>query len=87
MQKKKTKFGSDTKTVSACGIIVPVEWDTEGKPTRVAISTNDEHEYVIDKRSKQGRKMMNLLQKQVCLEGILNNRDTIMIRKYECIED
>ena len=84
---KKSNSDSKSTRVSANGIIVPVEWDTEGKPTRVAISTNDEHEYVIDKRSKQGRKMMNLLRKKVYLEGILNKRATIVIRKYECIED
>ena len=86
MRKKKT-FGSEAKTVSATGIIVPVEWDTDGNPIRVAISTNDEHEYVIDRRSKKGNEMLKLLRKQVQVEGILNDKGSIIVKRYACIDN
>ncbi|HIJ56217.1 MAG TPA: hypothetical protein HPQ03_08825 [Deltaproteobacteria bacterium] len=85
MRKKKT-FGSEIKTVSASGIIVPVEWDTQGNPTRMALSTDDEHEYVIDRRSKKGNEMAKLLRAQVQVEGILNEKGSIIVKRYECID-
>ena len=82
MQKKEPKLYPKNRSISAIGIIVPVEWDVEGNPIRVALSTNDEAEYLIDRRSGKGREVAKLLREQVQVEGILNEEGTIIIKCY-----
>jgi len=87
LQTKKQKSYPENKSITAIGIIVPVEWDVQGNPVRTALSTNDEHEYVIDRRSGKGREMSKLLQEQVQVEGILNEKGAIIVKRYACIDN
>ena len=63
-----------------------MEWDVDGNPVRVALSTNDENEYVIDKRSGKGREIAKLFRAQVRVLGILNEKGSIIVKQYECID-
>ncbi len=66
------------------GIIIPVNWDEKGNVIAVAISTFDEDEYLVDKQGK-GQKMLELLQEQVEIRGVLRNEDgkkIITVKKY-----
>ena len=76
----------NNKSITAIGIIIPVEWDIQGNPVRVALSTNDEHEYVIDRRSRKGREIAKLVREQVKIVGILNDKGSISVKHYECID-
>lgn len=87
MRRKKPKLYPKNRSITVIGIIVPVEWDAEGIPTRVALSTDDEHEYVIDRRSKKGNEMAKLLREQVQVEGILNDKGSIIVKRYACIDN
>lgn len=87
MRTKEPKSYPKNRSITVIGIIVPVEWDTEGNPTRMALSTDDEHEYVIDRRSKKGNEMAKLLREQVQVEGILNEKGSIIVKRYACIDN
>ena len=61
-------------------------WDVQGNPTRVALSTNDENVFPIDKRSEKGKQLGDLVRKWVCVEGVLTPKGTIIVNRYECID-
>ena len=86
MRTKELKSSPKNRFITAIGIIVPVEWDIQGNPIRAALSTNDEHEFLIDRRSGKGREMSMLLREQVQVEGILNDNGSIIVKHYKCID-
>ena len=86
MRTKEIKSYPKNRSITAIGIIIPVEWDVQGNPVRVALSTNDEHEYVIDRRSRKGREIAKLVREQVRIVGNLNEKGSIIVKQYECID-
>ena len=72
------------------GIILPLRWDEQGKPARIAIHTDDRKEYQID-FSGAGKELLNLTYKKVAIQGKLkeqlNGRAILMVRKYQIIND
>ncbi len=76
----------NNKSITAIGIIIPVEWDVQRNPVRVALSTNNENEYMIDRRSRKGREIAKLVRAQVKIEGILNEKGSIIVKHYEPID-
>ncbi len=87
LRTKKPKSYPNNRPISATGIIVPVKWDVEGNPIQVALSTNDEQVYVIDRRSGKGREIAKLLQTQVSVDAILNDRNTIIVKHYAFVDN
>ena len=73
-------------SITAIGIIIPVEWDVQGNPIRVALSTDDEQEYIIDRRSGKGREIAKRLRELVRVVGILNAKGSIIVKQYEWID-
>jgi hypothetical protein len=55
------------------GIIVPVKWDKKGRPVRIAISTNEEEEYLI-RSDKKGSELYPHMRRHVEVSGFV--RDT-----------
>ena len=51
-----------------CGIVLPTEWDTNGRVMRISINTHDESEYIID-YSGQGKELINHLKEMIEIEG------------------
>lgn len=86
MQPKEPKSYPKNKLITAVGIILPVAWNVQGNPIRVALSTNDEQEYVIDRRSRKGREVAKLLREQVQIEGVLNDKGSIIVKHYKHID-
>ena len=86
MSNKQSKSCSENRSITAVGIIVPVAWDNEGNPIQVALSGNDEHEYVIDTRSKKGREAAGLLKEHVQIEGILTDNGSIIVKRYKWMD-
>ena len=86
MRTKGLKSYPEDRSITAMGIVIPVQWDVQGNPIRMALSTVDEHEYIIDRRSRLGREVANLLRKQVKVLGILNEKGSITVKHFECID-
>ena len=62
------------RLITIKGIVIPVDWDKEGKVVAAAISTHDEDEYLIDNNHK-GRELLDLLQEEVQVTGIMREVD------------
>ena len=75
----------------ALGIIVPTEWDLNGKPSVWAISTYDENLYRIDTRTEEGRLLGSLLGRKIRIFGFLGSagdgHQNIMVEKYIVLDD
>ncbi len=74
------------KAVTVTGIIVPVEWNENGNPVVIAISSHDEQEFIIDNRNKKGKKLEKSLRQNVKVIGKLGksikNRKVITVVDY-----
>ena len=85
------KASSKNKSVTVMGIVVPVDWDEVGNPVVVAISTQNEQEFIIDDQNKIGKKMKGLLRQKIKVTGVLKetiqNQKKIRVRSYVCLED
>lgn len=63
----KTKRSPEPITIH--GLVVPAEWDDNGRPKALSIATFDEEEYVVDKEA--GDRLLDALGKEVLMRGIL----------------
>ena len=88
MHIKKHKKTSGPPTIT--GIVLPSRWNEKGKPARIAIHTDDQHEYEID-FSGAGKELLNLAYKKVIVQGKLrqqlSGRESLSVRQYQVIED
>ncbi len=70
------------------GVVVPTDWDEQGNVIALAISSNDEKEYIVDKKGK-GKELLGLIRKEVEVRGVVseeNNRKVIKVSKYNLAE-
>jgi hypothetical protein len=85
MTKDKTK----KEQITAIGIVVPVEWDENGRPSAHAISSYDEEEYLIDIRTETGKRLSGVDRQKIRATGTLGtrikNRRMITINSYEIL--
>ena len=76
--------------VTLSGVITAADWDEEGRVVNVMIAATDESDYIIGRNDK-GRKLLNLIQKQVQVTGIIGEDDfgrkMIMVTKYQVIRE
>jgi hypothetical protein len=66
------------------GVIIPADWDRDGRITQVAISTHDEDEYLVRRRAK-GTELVRFLQKEVEFNGwtaLDQGKKTILVKDY-----
>jgi hypothetical protein len=66
------------------GVIIPADWDQDGRIIAVSIFTHDEEEYVVRKRAK-GTELVWFLQKEVEATGwaeVDEGKKMITIRDY-----
>ena len=88
MHTKKHKKKSGPSPIT--GIILPSRWNEKGKPARIAIHTDDRHEYEID-FSGAGKELLNLAYKKVVVQGKLrqqlSGRESLSVRQYQVIKD
>ncbi len=69
------------------GLIVPVDWDENGRVTAVAISDFYEEEYLIDRKDK-GEELKDLVRQEVRLKGVVRQskgRKMITVWDYSLI--
>jgi hypothetical protein len=85
---KKNKKTSGPSPIT--GIILPSRWNENGRAARIALHTDDQHEYEID-FSGAGKELLNLAYKRVVVQGKLreqlSGRATLSVRQYQVIED
>lgn len=69
------------------GVVIPVEWDENGKPSAYALSTYEENEYLIDVRTDLGKEISAIEKQKISVTGTLGrmvkNRRVISITSYE----
>ena len=86
IKKQKNKFSPPP----ILGIILPLRWNKEGKPSRIAIHTDDQKEYQID-FGGAGKELLNLTHKRVAVQGKLrqqlNGQEILSVRQYQIIND
>jgi len=66
------------------GIIIPADWDEKGRVVTVAVSGQNEQEYLIDKDYK-GRELMHYIEEEVEVRGIATeakDKKMITVQKY-----
>ncbi len=63
---KKTK-----STITVLGIVVPVDWDREGRALSFAVSTYEEQEYLIDITSPPGMALTTMPQQKIKITGTI----------------
>ena len=70
------------------GVIIPMDWDEHGNVVALAISSNDEKEYMVDKKGK-GKELLSLIRKEVEVRGVITEADQkkiIRVSKYSLAE-
>jgi hypothetical protein len=66
------------------GVVIPMDWDEQGNVVRIAISSHDEKEYLVDKEGK-GYELLALIRKEVEVGGEIKEEDrrkVIRVKKY-----
>jgi hypothetical protein len=74
-----------TKLTTLRGLVIPVAWDEKGNVTDLAVSTDNEEEYLIE-RSGKGEDLFHFVREEVEVKGILktdDNRKVINVRTYK----
>ena len=65
-------------------MVIPTDWDEQGNVVALAISSNDEKEYLVDKKGK-GKELLGLIRKEVEVRGVVieeDQRKIIRVSRY-----
>ena len=83
---RKESKGIVNKLTTVRGIVIPVDWDTEGNALAVAISSPDEQEYVIVLDEK-GKELLQFIRHEIEVKCIfrkaIKNRKIITVKSYK----
>ena len=77
-------WNHENRLTTITGVIIPADWDQDGRITGVAISTHDEDEYLVQGRAK-GTELVRLLRKEVEVTGwaeLDQGKKTITVKDY-----
>jgi hypothetical protein len=66
------------ETTTIRGIVIPAAWDEKGNVISVAIATYHEEKYLVADNIT-GRRLMSLLKKNVTVDGVIKDEDTVKI--------
>jgi hypothetical protein len=67
------------------GVVIPMDWDEHGNVVRIAISSHDEEEYLVEKGGK-GQELLAFIRKEVEVGGEIKEADhkkVIRVKKYQ----
>jgi hypothetical protein len=73
-----------TKMSMIRGVVIPMDWDEQGNVVRIAISSHDEKEYLVEKGGK-GHELLAFIRKEVEVGGEVKEEDhrkVIKVKKY-----
>jgi len=77
-----------SKTTVVKGVVIPTDWDEHGNVVALAISSNDEKEYIVDNKGK-GKELLGLIRKEVEVRGVITEEDQrkiIRVSRYSLAE-
>jgi hypothetical protein len=77
------------KIITVKGIVIPVDWDEEGRAIAAGLSTHNEEEYSVENDYK-GDELLGYIQKEVKVSGVVretNNTKTITISTFKVITE
>ena len=66
------------------GVVIPMDWDDQGNVVRIAISSHDETEYMVEKEGK-GLELLAFIRREVEVGGRISEEDqkkVIQVKKY-----
>ena len=79
-----------SNALSTIGIVIPAEWDEQGEPVRMALSTYGEETYIVDSGNEAGTAILHMVHQTVCVEGsvylLADGRSAIRIDRVELQE-
>jgi hypothetical protein len=84
---KKVKPKSSNKLVKIRGILLPMDWDENGKVTAIGLASTDEKEYLIQ-NNKRREKLLESMRKEIEISGLIKEqagRKTILLKRYRQI--
>jgi hypothetical protein len=74
------------KLTTVRGLVIPIDWDKEGKAVAVAISSQDERDYVV-KLDEKGKELLKFIRHEIevdCIFGkAIKNCKTIIVKSYK----
>ena len=85
---KRCKKKSGKPVIS--GIVIPAQWDENGRVITVTIHTNNEKEFLVE-HTRTGNELLNLIHKKVEVTGKireqLDGKKCIGIKSYKTVEE
>jgi hypothetical protein len=74
-----------TKLSIIKGVVIPMDWDDQGNVVRIAISSHDEKEYMVEREGKGGE-LLAFIRKEVEVGGEIREADhkkVIRVKTYQ----
>lgn len=75
------------ESIITIGVVIPVEWDENGRPSAHALSTYEENEYLINTKTTPGKEITGIEKQRLRVTGtlgsVINNRRVISVNSYE----
>lgn len=74
-----------TKMSIIRGVVIPMDWDEQGNVVRIAISSRDEKEYMVEAGGR-GSELLAFIRKEVEVSGEVKEEDhrkLIKVKKYQ----
>ena len=91
MQEKTKNNPSSDSIIIESGIIVPIEWNEQGRPVALALSTYRESEYLVDTTDVTGKARFKFLRRKVkiigTLKNLVQNQQTITVLGFVVMKD
>ena len=75
-------------SITLRGVVIPIDWDENGKVTATALATPNEDEYAIAVE-KKGREFFSILQETVEIKGTcktVGDKKIVLVKDYKIIE-
>lgn len=68
------------------GIIIPAEWDTEGKADKLALATYHEEILILEDKT-EARNLMSFLKKSVVIEGVTRKNGASTVTEVHTVQE
>lgn len=80
----------DGASTTVRGIIIPVDWDDEGKALSAVLSSSGENDYIIEQNTR-GKELMRLIRQEVEVFGVVGwggkGRKRLSVKTYKVVKD
>jgi hypothetical protein len=73
-----TKQNQSSEPITVHGLVIPAEWDEQGRAITLSIATFNEDEYIVDEEARN--RLLDSLGKEVLISGVVQE-----IGKKKCL--